>query len=72
MTGALPAVSVTGLASVGELGREAWDAIAVGRRALPFLHWGFLSALEESGSLGRRAGWVTTHLVAREIGRAHV
>jgi len=69
MTGALPAVSVTGLASVGELGREAWDAIAVGRRALPFLHWGFLSALEESGSLGRRAGWVTTHLVARAPGR---
>ncbi len=65
MTSELPALSVDVLTSVSDVGRQAWDAVAVGRQAIPFLHWGFLSALEESGSLGPRTGWTTTHLAAR-------
>jgi len=58
-------VDVNAVASVDEIGRLAWDALAVGRRAIPFLHHGFLSALEESGSLAKRTGWSTMHLAAR-------
>lgn len=59
------ALEATVHASVDEIGREAWDGIAVARRAIPFLHHGFLSALEESGAIGGRTGWVPRYLAVR-------
>ncbi len=63
MTTPRPTVSVGALASVHDAGRAAWDAVA--GHAIPFLHWGFLSALEDAGALGSHAGWTTLHLAAK-------
>jgi predicted N-acyltransferase len=40
---------------IAEIGQPAWDACAAG--ANPFVSYGFLSALEDSGSVGKRTGW---------------
>jgi len=51
-----------------------WDACAApdlaagGRPANPFLTYGFLSALEASGSACAAAGWAPHHLLARHMG----
>jgi predicted N-acyltransferase len=49
---------------VREVPRAAWDAL-VGDGS-PFLEWGFLSALEESGAAGADTGWLAQHLTAWE------
>jgi len=43
-----------------------WDGLDHGRS--PFLRHGFLRALEESGSVGRDAGWVPIYLLAETDG----
>jgi uncharacterized protein len=54
---------------------EAWDACAgagdpCGSAANPFVSHAFLSALEESGCVGERSGWLPLHvLVEDEAGR---
>jgi uncharacterized protein len=70
MTSELPSLSVRTLRSVDDLGRERWDALAVGRGAVPFVHHGFLSALEEAGCLAPRTGWASTHLAVEGEGGA--
>ena len=40
---------------IAEIGQAAWDACAGTDN--PFLSYGFLSALEDSGSVGGRSGW---------------
>ncbi len=40
--------------AVGELPADQWDALSAGN---PFLSHAFLTALEESGSVGRGTGW---------------
>ena len=42
-------------ASVGEQGADAWDALTDGGN--PFVSHAFLSAMEDSGSVGGRSGW---------------
>jgi predicted N-acyltransferase len=44
-----------------------WDALA--GDSDPFAEHAFLLALEQSGSVGKRSGWVPMHIVARERGR---
>jgi len=44
----------------------AWDALDHGRA--PFLRHGFLSALEETGSIGREAGWEPRYILAERAG----
>ncbi len=46
--------------SVGEIPAEQWDALA---GSDPFLSHGFLSALEESGSVGPGTGWSAAPIV---------
>ena len=43
-----------------------WDACALapGAAGNPFLSHGFLKALEDSKSVGRRTGWQPQHLLA--------
>src|SRR5690606_2104909 len=36
----------------------------------PFVSWDFLQALEESGCVSARAGWIPRHLVLEEAGTA--
>lgn len=40
---------------IAAIGQAAWDACAAGQT--PFLAYGFLSALEDSGSVGGQSGW---------------
>lgn len=58
------AVSVQVLDGMTSVGREAWDKCArpKGLPYDPFLSHGFLSALEESGSVSRETGWHPCHL----------
>ncbi len=47
--------------SIARLDRAAWDALDQG--GSPFLRHGFLRALEESRSIGKRSGWDPRYLV---------
>lgn len=49
---------------IAEIGQVAWDACA--GAANPFVSYGFLSALEDSGSVGRQSGWHPRHAVLRD------
>jgi uncharacterized protein len=62
-------LTVTVHERIAEIGGAAWDACAnpgAGRPVDPFTTWRFLSALEESGSVGTGTGWAPRHLVARD------
>lgn len=58
------AVRVVG--SIDEVDRAAWDALDHGPS--PFLRWGFLKALEESGSIGKRTGWAPAYILVERGG----
>lgn len=47
---------------VGSVPREVWNAL-VGAES-PFLEWDFLAALEETGCVGERTGWLPRPLLA--------
>ncbi|MBV9394139.1 MAG: N-acetyltransferase, partial [Methylobacteriaceae bacterium] len=49
-----------------EVRRCAADALYEGERHNPFLSHAFLHALEASGSVGTRAGWVPFHLAIED------
>lgn len=51
--------------SVGALPRDRWDALAGGN---PFLSHGFLTLLEDSGSVGPGTGWQSAPLVIEDAG----
>lgn len=50
-------------ASIHEIGATAWDACAGAEN--PFVSFGFLSALEDSGSVTDRSGWLVRHAALR-------
>jgi predicted N-acyltransferase len=47
--------------SIAEVPESAWNAL-VDAEAAPFLEWGWLEALESSGSVSPRTGWEPRHL----------
>lgn len=47
--------------------KAEWDALAM-RYGSPFLSWGFLALLEESGSIGPETGWFPYHILVRRGG----
>ena len=49
------------VSSVGDLCSDEWDALSDG--ANPFVSHAFLSALEDSGSVGGRSGWIPAPIV---------
>ena len=51
---------------VGEIEAARWDALA--GSADPFLSHAFLTALEESGSVGGRSGWTPLPILVEECG----
>jgi hypothetical protein len=64
------ALRVRGLNAIAQVKGVAWDACANPGDALdevlprnPFISHAFLSALEESGSVGGRSGWQPQHLI---------
>ena len=48
---------------IAEIGQAEWDSCAGSGN--PFVSYAFLSALEDSGSVGRRTGWFARHAVLR-------
>jgi uncharacterized protein len=60
MSGTLP-TQVKLLESIRDVSPEAWDAL-VDAQAAPFLEWGWLDALESSGSVREATGWHPRHL----------
>ncbi|MEO4047518.1 GNAT family N-acetyltransferase [Pseudomonas sp. CAU 1711] len=52
------------LNSLAEIGSANWDALLP--EAQPFLCHAFLSALEDSGSVGAHCGWLPAHRVMRD------
>lgn len=53
---------------IADIGQEAWDGCAGGGN--PFVSYAFLSALEDSGSVGGRTGWHPRYLALRGEGAA--
>ena len=51
---------------LADVGQEAWDGCA--GQGNPFVSYAFLSALEESGSIGEGTGWYPRYLGLREEG----
>ena len=60
-------VTVEVAASVGQFSAAEWNALAGGN---PFVSHGFLSALEDSGSVGGRSGWDPAPIVVRDAAGA--
>ncbi|MCC7427105.1 MAG: N-acetyltransferase [Alphaproteobacteria bacterium] len=54
-----PALTLGLHARIADIGSEAWDACAGAGN--PFVSYAFLSALEDSGSVGGRSGWTPRH-----------
>ena len=52
--------------SIGEIERGAWDGLDHG--SSPFLRHGFLTALEDSHSIGARAGWQPAYVLIQRDG----
>lgn len=65
------AIELTSHAKISDIGQANWDACANptgGRAPDPFTTYAFLSALEDSGSVGRGTGWQPHYLAARQNG----
>ena len=56
--------TVNVIGSISEVEAAEWDACAGSEN--PFCAWGFLSALEDSGSVDAETGWMPRHLVVRD------
>jgi uncharacterized protein len=56
--------------SVGAVSASDWDACACGEQTIgnPFLRHAFLSALEDSGCVGGRSGWIPTPVIVEREG----
>lgn len=57
-------MNIETLSSLGELPATEWDALAPAGQ--PFLRHAFLSALEDSGSVGAHCGWQPAHRLLRD------
>jgi len=66
MPDSAPELSLTLHRSVTEIPAADWDACAGGGN--PFVSHAFLHALEESGSVGGRTGWLPQHAALRDAG----
>ncbi|OZB17630.1 MAG: GNAT family N-acetyltransferase [Rhodobacterales bacterium 34-62-10] len=68
-------IEIAMLGSISEVAQADWDACACpeaadgGRPEDPFTTWRFLSALEQSGSVGTGSGWQPRYLTARQGGQ---
>jgi predicted N-acyltransferase len=55
-------MTIKAVRSMAEIPRDAWDRLLDG--GSPFMRWDWLDALERTGCVGERTGWVPQHLVA--------
>lgn len=73
-TTATAPVEISVISGLDQITAQEWDSCAnpdgSGQRPFdPFTTYRFLSALEQSGSVGADSGWMSRHLVARQNGR---
>ena len=64
MADGTPHLSLEVYPKIAEIGQAAWDGCASCDN--PFISYGFLSALEDSGSVGKRTGWHPRYAVLRD------
>jgi uncharacterized protein len=64
MADGTPHLSLEVYPKIDEIGQAAWDGCASCDN--PFISYGFLSALEDSGSVGKRTGWHPRYAVLRD------
>lgn len=62
-----PGIVIRAVQRTGEIAAAAWDRLD--HQGSPFLRYGFLQALEDSGSIGGRSGWEPVYLLAERGGR---
>jgi len=64
----MTALTLRTLDRLDAIDRQAWDAIAnpPGEEYDPFLSWDFLQALEETGCVSERSGWLPRHMVVED------
>ena len=67
----MPGLTLSVHGAIREIPAPEWDALFAHERdaASPFVRHAFLSAVEESGSASRRAGWEPRHFAVRRGGR---
>jgi predicted N-acyltransferase len=63
MADGTPHLSLRVYPRIAEIGQAAWDSCAGDEN--PFVSYAFLSALEDSGSVGKRTGWHPRYAVLR-------
>jgi uncharacterized protein len=64
MADGTPHLSLQVYPRIAEIGQAVWDACAGDEN--PFVSYGFLSALEDSGSVGKRTGWHPRYAVLQD------
>src|SRR5215208_7265812 len=66
MPDASPTIGLRVVEQLSAVAADQWDACALapGSAGNPFLSYGFLKALEDSKSVGRRTGWQPQYLLA--------
>jgi predicted N-acyltransferase len=64
MPDSLPALTLSLHSSIHEVGALEWDICAGG--ANPFVSHAFLACVEDSGSAGKRTGWLPRHAALRD------
>jgi hypothetical protein len=62
------AVTARVIGGMAEVDRDAWDGVAnpPGAAWNPFVTWDFLEALEASGCVSARTGWLPHHILAED------
>ncbi|HEY1856125.1 GNAT family N-acetyltransferase [Acidocella sp.] len=70
MADGTPHLSLEVYPKIADIGQAAWDGCADCDN--PFISYAFLSALEDSGSVGKRTGWHPRYAVLRDTGGAIV
>ena len=62
-----PGLVIRAVQRIGAIAAADWDRLD--HQGSPFLRHGFLQALEDSGSIGKRSGWDPVYLLAERAGR---
>jgi uncharacterized protein len=70
MADGTPHLSLEVYPKIADIGQAAWDGCVACDN--PFISYAFLSALEDSGSVGKRTGWYPRYAVLRDAGGAIV
>jgi hypothetical protein len=60
--------AVRWVSQISEIEKSEWQKLAL-QTGYPFMEWDFLRAMEDSGSISPRTGWIPHHLTLQQKGR---